>query len=75
MKKIETRLIKLNKKRCWQINKINQTKLKTSHDNVWGLLVFMRELFIAVMLNPSLKRRFTKEFRPAKLFYNMILAG
>jgi len=29
------------------------------HDNVWGLGLFMRELFIAAMLNP---RRFMQEF-------------
>jgi len=32
------------------------------HDDTWELLLFMRELFIAAMLNPSLKRRFMKEF-------------
>ena len=42
----------LNKKRCWQINNITQTKWKkisqlnyclNMHDNAWGLQLFMRE--------------------------------
>jgi len=32
------------------------------HDNVRGLQLFIRECFIAAMLNPSLKSRFTQEF-------------
>jgi len=41
------------------------------NDNVWGLPLFVREYFIAAMLNSSLKSRFMQEF----IIFSRILAG
>jgi len=41
------------------------------HDNVWGLRLFMRELFIAAVLNLPLKSRLMQEFSR----FSKILAG
>jgi len=41
------------------------------HDNFWGLRLFMRECFIAAMLNPSPKSSFMQEFGR----FSRILAG
>ena len=41
------------------------------HDYAWGLQLFVREFFIAAMLNPSLRSRFMQEFNR----FSRILAG
>ena len=46
-------------------------QLCNMHDSIWGLRLFMREFFIAAMLNPSLKSRFMQDFSRIR----RILAG
>jgi len=68
MKKINKPLKTLNKKRCSQILKIKQSKWKNPQQNychAWQRLMataLHERIFIAAMLNPSLKIRYIQEF-------------